>query len=167
MVLRKREKVAVTPEGLEGLKQEYEKLVNIKRPTVVEKLRRAREMGDLSENAAYHTAREEQAYTEGRIAELEDILSRVVVIANGGRKGVVGLGNRVQVEADPLDPSAGEAGAEPEEFIIVGVVEADPAENKISDQSPIGRALMGKRVGDRVAVETPSGKLTFKIVGIQ
>ncbi len=166
MALQKREKVVVTQEGLESLKQEYGELTKIKRPVVIEKLRWAREMGDLSENAAYHTAREEQAYVEGRIAELEYILPRAAVITRSGRKGIVGLGDRVQIEVGPPEADSPPE-TDPEEFVIVGAVEANPAENRISDQSPIGQALLGKKVGDRVKVETPSGKLTFKVVGIQ
>jgi len=142
------EKVYLTQEGLEKLKREYDQLVNVRRKEVVEKLKKARELGDISENAAFETARDEQALIEGRIAELGDVLKRVEITEEEGA-GRVGVGSTVRVHLD----------GEEQKFQIVGVVEADPTKGKISHESPLGQSLLGKRVGEKIKVRRRPGSL--------
>jgi transcription elongation factor GreA len=152
------EPVYLTHDGVANLRRELEHLVGEKRPALAERLRRAIQQGDLSENADYITAKEEQGFLEGRIQQIEAMLRRSVII-EAGDTDVVGLGCRVTVEED----GAGEK----EVFFIVGPVEADPVGGKISNESPIGSALMGRRVGEDVAVSTPGGELVFHVVAIE
>lgn len=147
--------VHLTREGYEELKTEYENLVQTRRPEVVEKISTARDQGDLSENAAYQTAREEQAFVEGRILELHDILKRAEIV-DGSNGSDVGIGSKVKVKID---------GGE-EEFHIVGAPEANPAVGKISHQSPLGQSLLGKKVGDQIKVDVPVGILTYTVLKI-
>jgi transcription elongation factor GreA len=114
--------------------------------------------GDLSENADYIAAKEEQAFLEGRILELQTLLRQAVIVENGGKDGVVDLGSQVIVSED---------GGTPETFLVVGLKEADPRNGKISHESPIGSALMGKRVGDTAVARTPAGDLRFTILEIR
>jgi len=146
------EKIYVTQKGLKSLKDEYEQLVNVRRKEVAEKLRKARELGDVSENAAYDAARNEQAFIEGRFEELDALLKRVEVI-EGTKAGKIAIGSQVKVHLDGND----------REFYIVGTTEADPGNGRISHKSPLGQALMGKKVGDKIEVEAPVGKLTYHI----
>jgi len=113
----------------------------------------AREFGDLSENSEYEEAKNEQAFTEGRIAEVQQILKNSVLIANRKNHDKVSIGSRVKVEVE----------GELTEFIIVGSTEANPMEGKISNESPIGQALLHKKVGEAVEVDVPAGKLSYKI----
>jgi len=152
----KNEKVYLTQEGLEKLKGEHEELVNARRKEVAEKLQKARELGDVTENAAYDAARDEQAFIEGRISELEDILKHVEVVKESAA-GEVAIGSTVRVHID------GQA----QQFRVVGAHEADPTGGKISHESPLGQALLGKKVGDKVHVEAPVGKLTYHILEIK
>ncbi len=149
----------LTPEGKVKLKAELDELTNIKRPALARRLRDAIQQGDLSENADYHVAKEDQAFLEGRILELEETLRRAVIIeTNNGPSDTVQMGSRVTVQ---------EPGEDPETFVLVGAKEANPREGKISNESPIGRALLGKRVGDIAQAATPAGLLTFKISKIE
>ena len=154
------DKVYLTPQGVEKLRQELDHLINEKRPALAERLRHAIQQGDLTENADYQTAKEEQAFVEGRIQQLEVMLLDAVIIEEGqGPKGQVGLGSRVTVTEEGED--------EPETFIIVGPVESDPANGRISNESPIGRALMERKVGERVKVRAPAGEIAFVITAIE
>jgi transcription elongation factor GreA len=153
-----RKKVYLTPEGREELRRELDELVNVKRPVLAERLRKAIAQGDLSENADYHTAKEEQSFLEGRIQEIEAILRRAEVIKETKRSDVVSLGSRVTVVEDGME--------EAETFRIVGIAEADPINGKVSHESPIGKALLGRRVQDVVTVEAPGGEIAFRITGI-
>jgi transcription elongation factor GreA len=153
-------KVYLTPEGMQKLRQELDHLVNVKRPALAERLHHAIQQGDLSENADYQTAKEEQAFLEGRIQQLEIMLLDAVIIREGqGPKDIVGLGSRVTVIEEDED--------EPETFVIVGAAESDPTNGRISNESPIGRALMARKVGERVTVQTPAGEIVFKITAIE
>jgi len=145
----------ITVEGLEKLKKELKELKEVKRPTVALRIKNAREMGDISENAEYDAARQEQAFMEGRISELEEVIKNSKVIEKG-ETGVVHVGAQVTVHIE---------GGE-ETFYIVGASEANPLENKISHESPLGAALLGKRVGDTFDVDAPIGKLSYKITKI-
>ena len=142
----------ITKEGLKKLKDELAELNDVKRPEVAQRIQDAREMGDISENAAYDEAKREQAFVEGRIAELEDIIKSSKV-AEANADGTVMVGSKVHVKID----------GEEEEFHIVGAPEANPLERKISHESPLGASLIGKKVGDKIEVEAPIGTLTYTI----
>ncbi len=151
-------KVQLTQEGLTELKAEHEELVSQKRPAAVDRLSNARSMGDLSENSDYHQAREALEFIDGRIAELEAILQQAEVIKpTFGKKNEVRFGTKVRVKANGDEHT----------FHIVGEWEADPAEKKISHESPLGMALLGKKVGDKVEVEAPAGQVEYTILGIE
>jgi len=152
-------KIYLTKEGLEELKAEYEELTKKKRPEVVERLAEARNMGDLAENAEYSAARDELSFVDGRIDELEELLRQVVLIEEpkAGSKRTVTLGSTVTLHVNKKK----------EDYTVVGAWEADPAEKKISDQSPLGKALIGKIVGDKVEVAAPAGKVLYTIVSVK
>lgn len=145
----------LTQTGVTELKAELE-LLKQRRLQVAEKLRNARELGDLSENAEYHAAREEQIQVENRFSEVERILSHVEIITEPKDKDLVELGNTVQLD-----------NGNSRELTVVGSVEADPTANKISDESPLGQAILGKKVGDKVKISTPSGKTVYTIKKIK
>jgi transcription elongation factor GreA len=151
--------VYLTTEGVEGLRQELDRLLSVKRPALAERLRKAIQQGDLSENADYTAAKEEQGFLEGRIQQIEAMLRRAIIIQDNTSTDEVSLGNRVTVI---------EEGTEEEEvFHIVGPVEADPTNGKVSNKSPLGQALLGHRVGDTVTVDAPGGEVAFQITAIQ
>jgi len=143
----------LTAKRFEELKEELEKLKTEKRLEVAENLRNAKELGDLSENSEYLEAREEQGRVEKRILELEETLKNATIIKEGSSKGVVGVGSTVEVMR----------GSKPAKFVIVGTNEARPEKGFISNQSPLGRELIDKKVGDSVTVEAPSGAVAYKI----
>ena len=147
----------LTPEGAAKLKAELTELTGPRREELSQRLRSAIQMGDLSENADYHKAKEDQAFLEGRIQEIEAALRNAVIIEKT-RSDVVLVGSTVTVQ---------EAGFEPETYFMVGAKEADPRNGKISNESPIGKALLEHRVGDVVEAETPGGKLKFRILKIE
>lgn len=149
--------IYLTSEGLEELKKELEVLKLEKRPEVIKALKEARALGDLSENAEYDAAREEQAVVENRIKELEVMIEHAIVITDVDTNKV-SIGTKVKIEyVDDEDT---------EEYTIVGVNEADPFANKISNESPIAKAIMGFSVGDIASVESPNGKYDVKVVEI-
>jgi transcription elongation factor GreA len=147
----------LTAEGAEKLKAELKELTGPRREELSQRLRSAIQMGDLSENADYHKAKEDQAFLEGRIQEIEAVL-RTAVIVEKKHSDVVTVGSTVTVQEDDFTP---------ETYYLVGAKEADPRNGKISNESPIGRALMEHRVGDVVEAETPGGKLKIKILKIE
>ncbi|HET7528638.1 MAG TPA: transcription elongation factor GreA [Candidatus Saccharimonadales bacterium] len=142
----------LTQEGVDELKNEHAALV-AQRPQVADRIKYARELGDLSENAEYQTAREEQDRLESRISELEHILQSVKIIKKPKNDGHVRLGSSVELKD----------GGKPLHYQVVGTMEADPAAGKISDESPIGKALLGKKVGDKVEITTPAGSHTYTV----
>ncbi|GAB4157037.1 MAG: transcription elongation factor GreA [Candidatus Promineifilaceae bacterium] len=150
--------VYLTPAGLEAIKEELAFLKNEKRAQLSERLRTAIAMGDLSENADYHTAKEDQAFMEGRIRDLEDTLRRARIIDATGPSEKVQVGSRVTIKEDGYDDE--------ETYHIVGVHEADPAKGRISNESPFGRALLGARIGQTVRVDSPTGILSLKVLRI-
>jgi len=156
MMINSQEKILLTPEGLKKIKKEYEELVNERRKEVALRIQTARALGDLSENAEYSSAREEQAQLEGRIAELEETMKRAEVVKNSKRPVQIDIGCRVKIHLEGKD----------EEFHIVGAPEADPTNGKISHESPLGQALLGKKVGEKIEVEAPVGKIVYKILDI-
>ncbi len=151
--------VPITAEGLAHVRQELEHLVGVRRPEIVAKIKTAREHGDLSENFEYHAARNEQAFIETRIQELDSIVKNHVIIESRSSNGRVDLLSTV---------TFAEAGEPEEKYRIVGPTEADPAAGRISFESAIGKALMGHRVGDEVEVVTPAGsRYTVRILEIE
>ncbi len=148
----------LTEEGAEKLRAELVQLTGPAREAISKRLREAIQMGDLSENADYHKAKEDQGFLEGRIQELQYILkSAIIVSAHDGPREIVEVGARVTVQEEDF---------EPETYLLVGAKEANPREGKISNESPIGRALLGKRVGERANAQTPAGEISFKILKI-
>ncbi len=150
--------IPVTREGHARLTEELRELVEVKRPEIVAAVAEARSHGDLRENAAYDAARQDQAMIEKRIAELEGMLRNAVVLDDGetSKSGVIGVGSKVTVDF----------GGEEEVYTLVGAIEAKPSQNLISTESPIGKALRGKRAGDTTVVETPGGSTTVTIKAV-
>ncbi len=148
----------LTQEGEKKLKAELAELKGPRREELSKRLRSAIQMGDLSENADYHKAKEDQGFLEGRIQEIEYILRNAVIIEANVSKDVVSVGNHVTIQ---------EGSFPPETYHMVGAKEADPRNGRISNESPIGRALMDHKVGDTVEAETPAGKLKLKILKIE
>lgn len=144
----------ITEDGRQELEGELEQLKG-RRGAIADKIAEARDYGDLSENAEYDAAREEQGLVESRIAEIEDILLNAEIIKSAG-KGKIGLGSVVELKM----------GAKTVSYTVVGPVEADPLEGKISNESPIGVALFGKKVGDTATITTPKGEISYEIVKI-
>lgn len=147
----------LTPEGKAKLKAELADLKGPRREELAQRLRSAIQMGDLSENADYHKAKEDQGFLEGRIQEIEAILRNAVIIEKTNSDSV-SIGSHVTIQ---------ESGFDPETYHIVGPTEADPRNGKISHESPIGIALINKKVGETAEAETPGGKIKFKIVKIE
>lgn len=145
--------IQLTRQGHDELIAELEELRNIKRPATVKRVQTAREFGDLSENAEYHAAREELNFIDGRIDELEDILLRSHVVTARKSKTIVDIGCKVTVAVNGSS----------HDYHIVGEWEANPAEKKISPDSPLGKALIGRKVGDKVTVEAPAGTIVYTI----
>ncbi|WP_309089752.1 transcription elongation factor GreA [Domibacillus sp.] len=149
----------MTREGKEKLEQELEHLKTVKRKEVVERIKIARSFGDLSENSEYDSAKEEQAFVEGRIGTIETMIRNAKIIEDSEMKAdEVSLGRTVTFIELP--------DGEEESYTIVGSAEADPFEGKISNDSPIAKSMIGKRVGDKVIVQTPAGEMNVKIVSI-
>lgn len=153
----KAKEIYLTQSGLDDLKKELEYLRTEKRPEVINSLKEARALGDLSENAEYDAARAAQAEVEGRIKEIEAMLENVVVIT-GEKSDVASIGSNVKIKY--VDDG------EVEEYSIVGSQEADPFQNKISNESPIAKAIIGASVGSVVEVDSPSGKYQVEIISI-
>ncbi len=148
----------LTAEGEAKLRTELAELKGPKREELAKRLRSAIQMGDLSENADYHKAKEDQGFLEGRIQEIEYILRNAVIIEKNNNAGVVTIGSHVTIR---------EEGSPPETYHVVGAKEADPRNGKISNESPIGRAIMDHKVGETVEAATPGGKIKFKIMKIE
>lgn len=144
----------ITKQGKEDLEKELKELID-SRSNVADEIAAARENGDLSENAEYTAAREKQSRVEARIAEIEGILDGAQIIKSDG-DGTISLGDHVVVSQDGKESA----------FDVVGAIEADPANNKISHESPLGAALMGKKVGDEVSIKTPKGEKVYKVVSV-
>ena len=152
------EPIYLTTEGAEQIKKELADLKGPQRNAIAARLRDAIQMGDLSENADYHKAKEDQSFLEGRVQELEYLLNTAITVEGSPRKDVVFVGGRVTVQ---------EGDDEPELFHIVGAQEADPRAGKISNDSPFGRALMNHKVGEVVEAQTPNGVIKLKIINIE
>ncbi len=146
----------ITKPGLVQLQKELDELNTVRRPQLVERLALARSMGDLSENSDYQSAKEDLSFVDGRIAELEDLIKSAQVIVPT-TSGQVDFGHSVTVQVNGTKTV----------FQIVGEWEADPTKKKISHSSPLGQALMGRKVGEKVPVEAPAGKVVYTIAGIE
>ncbi|MEW6624132.1 MAG: transcription elongation factor GreA [Bacillota bacterium] len=151
--------VILTVEGLKKLEEELNYLKSVKRQEVAERIKQAREFGDISENSEYEDAKHEQAFIEGRILTLEKKLRNAKLIDNDAvDTEVVSVGSKVRLKDLEFDDEF--------EYIIVGSMEADPAENKISNESPVGKALIGQTMGSTIAVNVPAGTVQYKILEI-
>jgi transcription elongation factor GreA len=148
----------LTPEGETKLRAELAELTGPRREELAIRLRAAIQMGDLSENADYHKAKEDQGFLEGRIQEIEAILRHAVIIEKSANTNVVSIGDHVTIQEEGFDP---------ETYHVVGAREADPRNGRISNESPIGRALMDHKVGEVVEADTPGGKMRLKILKIE
>lgn len=155
----KEKKIYLTQQGFEELKSELDNLINVKRPANIQAIKEARALGDLSENADYDAAKNDQAEIEGRIKKIEKMLENVEIIEKGD-SSVVSLGTTISIKyVDDED--------ETDEYQIVGSQEADPFMSKISNESPIAKAIMNKKVGDIVEVESPNGVYKIEIIDIK
>ena len=146
----------ISPDGYEKLTKELEYLQTVRRREIAERIESAKELGDLSENAEYADAKEEQAFNEGKIIELNSLLKNIRVV-NKDEKGLVGMGSQVMAQINGLK----------KEFTIVSFNEADPMSGKISNESPLGIAMVGKQKGDKVIVKTPKGIVEYKIIKVE
>ena len=147
----------ITEEGLNKLKEELDLLKNTKRKEIANRIKEAKELGDLSENAEYQEAKEEQSFVENRVLELESIIRNVNLIKKDKKANEITVGSTIEVEKDSGDKFT---------YTIVGSSEADPTKGLISNESPIGMAFLGKKVGDEAQVEAPSGAIKFKVLKI-
>ncbi len=160
MVMANNQPVYLTADGLKKLQEEYEYLTGTRRKEVAQMIAEAKAEGDISENAGYDEAKTAQGFLEGRIRELENILKNAEVIQEDEQPAnVVSLGRTVIVREDGSDFE--------ETYTIVGSLEADPANGRISNSSPIGSAILGKKVGDKVSVETPGGEILLEILKVK
>ncbi len=150
-------KYLLTPEGLEKLNQELKTLVNDKRKEVIERIREAAAHGDLSENADYAQAREEQSFIEGRIQEIEDIIKNAEIISTNSHHNNVSVGSTVSVKINGQE----------KKYTIVGSNEANPQEGKISNESLVGKSLLGKKTGEKFKIAAPAGEMDYEIISIE
>lgn len=149
-------KIQLTQEGFNNLKEELKELQTVKRPSTVDRLQKARAMGDLKENSGYQAAREELGELDGKILEVQYILNNAEIVATSSSDLTVSLGKKVEVDINGVKKT----------ISIVGEFESDPMNGKLSSTSPIGVALLGRKVGDRVEVITPGGKIPYIILSI-
>jgi transcription elongation factor GreA len=148
----------LTPEGFDKLEEELNHLKTVRRPEVAQAIHEAKMDGDVSENAGYEEAKRQQAFLEGRIMTVEAMLKNAVIIESNGPSDTVILGSQVTVVEEGLDP---------ETYIIVGSAEANPGDGRISNESPLGKALIGHRAGDKVAFDTPGGQVEMELLRIE
>ncbi len=150
-------KIQITEQGLKNLEKELDKLVSDKRPKLVERLANARSQGDLSENSDYQNAKEELDFLDGKISELQNVVHNSEVVSGKNNNGEIAVGTEVTLKIQD----------EEHVYYIVGEWEADPISKKISHSSPLGQALVGKKVGQKAEVEAPVGKVTYEILAIK
>lgn len=147
----------ISKEGYEKLRKELDILVSEKRREIADRIQKAKDMGDLSENAEYAEAKDAQAFNEGRVAELTQMLKNLTVVENGQASGKIGMGSKVSAKCNGNEKI----------FTIVSFNEADPISGKISNESPLGRSFLNKKTGDKVVVETPRGEVEYEILKIE
>ncbi len=150
--------ILITQEGLDKLAAELKELVEDRRPDVIARIKSAKELGDLSENAEYSSAKDEQSFIEGRIQELDDVIKHAKVVKDSSKSGgkTIQIGSRVTVQVE----------GDTDQYELVGPAESDPARGKISTDSPVGQALLGHQVKETVKVRTPDGDVAYKIVAV-
>ncbi|KKS44385.1 MAG: Transcription elongation factor [Candidatus Azambacteria bacterium GW2011_GWA2_42_9] len=148
----------LSQEGIESLKKELQELKTKKRQEIAKRLQEAKDLGDLSENAEYFEAKEAQSLNESRIAELEELLKNAVVIETPSTEDIVRIGSTIEVKSVPNNA---------ERFTIVGSAEARPQEGKISNESPLGSAFLGRKIGEEIEIKTPGGIVKYKILKIE
>jgi transcription elongation factor GreA len=149
--------ITLTKDGFEHLKSELKELKEVKRPEVIERIRRAKEFGDLSENAEYQTAKEDQSFIEGRIQEIEAMIKNAKIIAKKESSSTVSIGSTVKVSLDGTEIT----------YEIVGPTESDIEHNKVSSDSPVGRGLLGHQKGETVTISVPGGDMQYKILEVK
>ena len=147
----------ISQEGYDKLKKELDERIGVKRLEIAGRIETAKELGDLSENAEYAEAKDEQAFNDGRIGDLTTLLKNVTIVQNNGDKRIVGMGSKIIAAAD----------GKTKEFTIVSFNEANPSEGKISNESPLGVAFLGKKGGEKITVNTPRGSVVYKILGVK
>jgi transcription elongation factor GreA len=152
--------IQITQEGLAELKEELRELVEVKLPAVVDRVAKAREYGDLSENSEYHSAKEDQTFIETRIDEIQGVLANAKVVKNTTSSTKIGMGSTVVLTVKGKS-------AKKQTITLVGEYEADPTEGKISQASPLGQALLGKKKGDKATVSAPAGEIEYEILDIK
>lgn len=155
--MKKEEKFILTAQGFLAMEEELNNLKNVRRPEIIKALQEARAMGDLSENADYDAARNEQAQIEAKIKELEYKIEHSEIVDSSKEKDVVSIGSIIKIKYDD---------GEEDEYSIVGSVEADPFNNKISDESPIGKAVIGHKAGEMCDVESPNGSYQVELLSV-
>ncbi len=163
MTLKQKSDFIFTKEGLNALKEELQTLIKVKRPKLINRVARARDFGDLSENAEYSNAREDLALIEGRIDELENLISKAKVISSRKSKNSKNGKKEITIGCKVTVAINGKKGI----FTVVGEWEADPTNKKISHNSPLGKSLLGKKIGDQVEIEAPAGKVIYSIKKIE
>lgn len=146
----------ISQEGYDKLKNEYDLLINVKRKEIADRIQKAKDMGDLSENAEYSEAKDAQAFNDGRIAEISQMLKNLTVVENSNGNGSVGMGSKITVKVNGSERN----------FEIVSFNEADPLIGKISNESPLGRAFLNRKKGEKVSVQTPRGLNEYEILKI-
>lgn len=151
------EQQIISQEGYDKMEKELEELLKVRRPEIARRIESAKELGDLSENAEYSDAKEAQAFNDGRISELSSLLKNLTVVENGNGKETVGMGSNVVAKIKSNE----------KKYTIVSFNEADPLSGRISNESPLGRAFLGKRKGDKVIVMTPGGEVEYEILNIE
>lgn len=153
------EDIVLTPSGKQKIEEELERLRSVEMPALSERIRQARALGDLSENFDYQDSKRQQGFIAGRIKDLEMVLDRAVIVPEvAAGSGVVGMGSTVTIRDLDYDEEI--------TYTLVGVFEADPTNDRISATSPVGKALMGCKVGDTVQVATPAGKSNYEVIGV-
>lgn len=151
------EKIVLTNEGLEKIRLELKELKNVRRPEVRQRINTAKEFGDLSENAEYEAARNEQSFIEGRIQELEEMIKNAQVVSKESGRASISVGSTIKIDCS----------GEISEYEIVGANESDPNQGKISSESPIAKAILGKKQGEKVLINTPGGETECRILEIR
>jgi transcription elongation factor GreA len=150
-----KKEILMTSEGVEKLKEELKELTETRRPEIISRIKSAKELGDLSENAEYSSAKEDQSFVEGRIQEIEETLKHAKIVENGAN-GMVNIGSTLEVEVE----------GDKESIEIVGATESDLNGGKISIDSPVGQALLGHKTGEKVSIQTPDGAIDYKILKV-
>lgn len=150
-------KIQITKEGFDNLKEELKNIQEVKRPLTIDKLQKARSMGDLKENNAYHAAREELGELDGRILEIKHVIKHAEIVETNGSDNQISLGKTIVVDAEGTTRT----------FQVVGEFEADPMNGKVSHTSPIGKTLIGKKTGEAIEIILPGGKVTYTILSVK